>query len=157
MEATARTTASRLGPRDSRPRSLPRRLSVTLSGAWAAFIGLLPHVLHHAGPLAGAALFAGVGGSILFAALGLLAAIPFLLRLRRRTGGWRVPGGVLALMVVMFSISTLVIGPKIAGSEGRSDSDQASPTKTAPASQAPTQRAPAASENPAQAGHDAHH
>lgn len=126
------------------------RARVVLSGVLAAFLGLLPHVLHHTGPLAGAALFAGAGGSILFGAIGFVAAIPFLLRLHRRSAGWRVPAGVLALMVVMFSISTLVIGPKIAGSEG----DQAAPATTAPASQAPGE---GASQPPAQIGHEAHH
>ena len=57
----------------------------------AALLGAAPHVLHHAGPLAGAALFAGVGGTLLFGALGLAAATPLLLRMRRRSGSWRRP------------------------------------------------------------------
>ena len=45
---------------------------------WGGLIGLLPHVLHHVGPLAGAAILAGAGGTLLFAAIGFVAAIPFL-------------------------------------------------------------------------------
>jgi hypothetical protein len=78
-------------------------------------MGLAPHVLHHAGPLAGAALVGGVTGSLLFGAIGFVLAVPFLLRLRRRCGGWRVPGAVLAVMVVVFTISTFVVGPAISG------------------------------------------
>ena len=160
MEASAaRAEASLREPRSPRLRSsLARRLSLVLSAAWGGLIGLLPHVLHHAGPLAGAALFASAGGSILFGAIGLLAAIPFLRRVRRHTGGWRVPGAVLALMVVMFSISTLVIGPKIAGDGDSSSSDKAVPAEAIPASRAPNdEEAAAAAEPPAQGSHEAHH
>ena len=45
-----------------------------------------PHVLHHVGPLAGAALLVGATGKVLFGALGFLLAVPMLRRLRRRTG-----------------------------------------------------------------------
>ena len=82
---------------------------------WGAFIGLLPHVLHHVGPLAGAALLAGAGGTALFAAIGFVASIPFLLRLHRRFRTWRAPAIALALFALMFSVSSFVIGPAIAG------------------------------------------
>ena len=85
--------------------------------AWGAFIGLLPHVLHHVGPLAGAALLAGATGTALFAALGFVAAIPFLLRLYRRFRTWRAPAIALAVFALMFSISSFVVGPAIAGSD----------------------------------------
>jgi hypothetical protein len=81
----------------------------------AAVLGLAPHVLHHAGLLAGSALIAGTGGALLFGAVGFLAAIPFLLRAHRRCGNWRVPGALLALFAVVFSISTFVIGPAMSG------------------------------------------
>lgn len=82
---------------------------------WGAFIGLLPHVLHHVGPLAGAALLAGAAGTALFATIGLVAAIPFLLRLYRRFRTWRAPAIALAVFAVMFSLSSFVIGPAISG------------------------------------------
>jgi len=100
--------------------ALPRRTfrarawSAVLA-AWAAFIGVLPHVLHHVGPLAGAALLAGAGGRALFAAIGFVLAVPFLLRLYRRFKTWIAPATALAVMAVMFSISSFVIGPLITG------------------------------------------
>lgn len=105
--------------RPARP-TVREKAGLLASSIGAAVLGVLPHVLHHAGFLAGAALFAGTAGSLLFGAVGLLAAIPFLLRLHRRFGSWRVPAGVLALMAVMFSISAFVIGPAINGDEGSS-------------------------------------
>jgi hypothetical protein len=111
--------------------SLPRRVWLALSGAWAALTGLLPHVLHHAGPLAGAALFAGVGGTLLFGALGLLVAIPFLRRMHRRFATWRAPAIALALFAAVFSISAFVVGPRIGG-EGAAPESSAPPS-TAPA------------------------
>ena len=71
--------------------SLGGRLWGAVLGAWGAFTGVLPHVLHHVGPLAGAALLAGATGRLLFAALGVVAAIPFLSRLRRRFDSWKAP------------------------------------------------------------------
>ena len=88
-----------------------------LLAAWGAFIGLAPHVLHHVGPLAGAAVLSGAGGTALFAALGFLAAIPFLIRLHRRFKTWRAPAIALAVFAAMFSLSSFVIGPAISGGE----------------------------------------
>ena len=88
-----------------------------LVAVWGGFIGLLPHVLHHVGPLAGAALLAGTGGTVLFAAIGFVAAVPFLLRLQRRFGSWRAPAIALCVFAVMFSLSSFVIGPAIAGND----------------------------------------
>jgi hypothetical protein len=97
------------------PPSVLKRAWMAISTAFGAALGLAPHVLHHAGPLAGAALFAGVGGSLLFGALGFVLATPFLLRLRRRFGGWRMPLAALALFAAVFSVSTFVVGPAITG------------------------------------------
>lgn len=121
-----------------------RRAQLLVSGAVAVFLGLLPHILHHVGPLAGAALFAGVAGSLLFGAIGLVAAIPFLLRLHRRSGNWRVPAATLALFVAMFSLSAFVIGPVISG-EG--DGDGGAPARSADPSTAGN----------SDSGHAAHH
>jgi hypothetical protein len=113
------------------------RLRVWLSAVFAAVLGVLPHVLHHVGPLAGAALLGGVAGSLLFGAAGLLLSIPFLLRVHRRCGNWRIPAALLATFALVFSISTFVVGPAISGS----DSDDG------PASSSPAKPA----------GHEAHH
>ena len=84
---------------------------------WGGFIGLLPHVLHDVGPLAGAALLAGATGRVLFAAIGFVAAVPFLRRLHRRFATWKAPALALAVFAAMFSLSSFVIGPAIAGGE----------------------------------------
>ena len=124
------------------PLTLRQRAQAAVSSAVAALLGVLPHVLHHVGPLAGAALLAGTAGTLLFGAIGLLAAIPFLLRVHRRCGNWRVPAALLGLFAAFFAISAFVIGPAITGND--SASRKASPTQTAPAA-------------PAKRGHDAHH
>lgn len=147
---SATTTASTLNapsrpvaPEQGAPRTVRERVSALVSAVVAAVLGIAPHVLHHVGPLAGAALLAGTGGALLFGAIGLVAAIPFLVRVHRRCGNWRVPGALLVLFAVVFSISTFVIGPAISGS----DSGATSKSTT-------NQTAPAA---PAKEGHDVHH
>lgn len=86
-----------------------------VAAAWGGVLGVAPHVLHHVGPLAGAALLAGAGGTALFAAAGFAASIPFLLRLRRRFRTWAAPALATAAFAGMFTLSTLVIGPALAG------------------------------------------
>lgn len=81
----------------------------------ATVMGLAPHVLHHIGLLAGAAFVVGVGGNLLFGAVGLLLSIPLLRRLHRRFGTWKAPAVAAAVFAVMFSISAFVIGPAISG------------------------------------------
>ena len=117
-------------------RSLAGRAWSGLIALWGAFVGLAPHVLHHVGPLAGAALLAGAGGTLLFAALGFLAAIPFLLRLYRRFRTWKAPALALAVFAAMFSLSSFVIGPVISGED--------EPARPQPGIEQP-------------AGHDEHH
>jgi hypothetical protein len=116
-------------------RTVGQRVWVGVSSAGAVVLGVAPHVLHHIGLFAGA-LFAGVGGSLLFGAVGFLAAIPFLLRIHRRTGTWRVPGALLALFAVVFSISTFVVGPAITGTGNEKGSPRSGQTSqpTAPRS-----------------------
>jgi len=80
-------------------------------------MGVAPHVLHHVGPLAGAAFLAGAGGRLLFGGIAFAASIPFLLRIYHRFGTWVAPAIALAVMAAMFSFSTFVIGPAISGEE----------------------------------------
>ncbi len=86
--------------------------------AWGAITGVAPHVLHHVGPLAGAAVLAGVGGRLLFGAIMIVVSVPFLLRLYRRFGTWAAPAVALAAMAGMFTLSSFVIGPAISGERG---------------------------------------
>ena len=118
------------------------RLRVWLSAFFAAVLGLLPHVLHHAGPLAGAALLGGVGGSLLFGAAGLLLSVPVLLRVHRHCGNWRVPALLLVTFATVFSVSTFVVGPAL------TDSDD---------SPAPALTAPKGTDAKGDADHEAHH
>lgn len=125
------------------PRSLLARLWGAVLAVWAAFIGLLPHVLHHVGPLAGAAVLAGAGGRVLFAAIGLVVSIPFLRRIHRRFKTWMAPAIALVVMAALFSISSFVIGPLITG--------ESSDSNPQPAIQQPQP----GQEQPA--GHEDHH
>lgn len=86
-----------------------------LVGGLGIVMGIIPHVLHHVSLLAGTALVAGSGGTALFGAVGLLASVPFLLRLRRRFGTWRAPAIGLLVFAAMFSLSAFVVGPAISG------------------------------------------
>jgi len=94
------------------------RIGAAFSAALGAVAGAAPHVLHHIGPIAGAALLTGLGGTLLFGAIGFVLMIPMLLRLRRRFGSWAAPAVALALFGVMFMASTLWIGPAIRGGNG---------------------------------------
>lgn len=107
-----------------RSRSLLARAWSAILAAWGAFIGVLPHVLHHFGPLAGAALLGGAGGTALFAAIGFVAAIPFLIRLQRKFRTWRAPAIALAVFVVAFSFSSFVIGQALGRGSGSSSPSQ---------------------------------
>lgn len=107
----------RSGASDSGRRTLRSRLATTVTGVLGAVSGVAPHVLHHVGPIAGAALVAGVGGTVLFGALGFLLSVPFLLQLRRRSGSWRRPLAALLIFAAMFTVSATVIGPAIRGDD----------------------------------------
>lgn len=59
----------------------------------------------------------GVGGNLLFGALGLLLSVPLLRRLYRRFRTWKAPAVAVAVFAVMFSLSAFVIGPAISGTD----------------------------------------
>lgn len=86
-----------------------------LSAAWGTVSGIAPHVLHHVGPLAGAAVLAGTGGRVLFFLLGLALASPMLVRLYRRFRTWLAPAIAVAIFIVTYTVSSLFIGPLISG------------------------------------------
>jgi len=137
-------TASNATVRAAVPqRGATDRLGAALAGVGAAVLGAAPHVLHHVGPLAGAALLAGATGQLLFGAAGFLLALPMLRRLHRRRGSWVIPGGVLALMAVVFTVSSVVIGPALTDS-GRE-------------SRAPAKKVPSAPSGVSPSEHESHH
>jgi hypothetical protein len=108
------------------------RVRAGVAAASTGTLGAAPHVLHHAGPLAGTALLAGATGKLLFSVLGLALAVPMLRRLRRRSRSWRPPAAALAAMAVLFLVSTFVIGPALTGGSdaGPSEAPSGSPSHT---------------------------
>ena len=130
MDATVTATAD---PPALAGHPAPPKWRRIAAGAWAgtratlgALMGLAPHVMHHVGLLAGAALLTGaLGNSILYAA-GLLLSLPLLNRLRRRFNTWKAPvlGGV--IFTVMFAVSAFVIGPLINPGEAQTPVPSAS-------------------------------
>jgi hypothetical protein len=115
IEAPAATRARAVG-----------RVRAAVAAGGAAVLGAAPHVLHHVGPLAGAALLAGATGKLLFGAVGFALAVPILRRLRRRTRSWRVAAGALAVMAAMYTLSSFVVGPALTGA------DEPAPRENAP-------------------------
>lgn len=99
----------------------------TVSAIFGTLLGLLPHVLHHAGLIFGAALVTGAAGNMLFGALGLLFSVPLLRRLYTRFQTWKAPATALVILVAMFSLSAFVIGPAISGD---SSAETPSPVQT---------------------------
>jgi len=93
------------------------RVKALAAGVSAGLLGAAPHVLHHVGPLAGAAVLAGATGKLIFGVVGFVAMIPLFRKLHRKSGGWRVPALALAAMSVIFLFSTLVIGPALTGND----------------------------------------
>lgn len=118
IERTPEVEAPRQAPRHDatgigvRPVRSP---ATVVSAAAAVISGVAPHVLHHVGPLAGTALLAGAGGTILFAVAGFALSIPMLLRLRRRFGTWAAPAVASAIFGAVYLFSALVVGPALTG------------------------------------------
>lgn len=95
-----------------------------------ALLGLVPHVLHHIGFIAGAAFVTGFGGNAVFFLLGLVFSIPLLRRLYARFGTWRAPAVAVAVFAAAFTFSALVIGPALTGSSGDPSEGPSSPDPT---------------------------
>lgn len=98
-----------------RTRLAQSRIGTGLLALWGVVIGVAPHVLHHAGPLAGAALLAGAGGKLLFGAIGFAISIPFLLRLYRRFQSLVAPVVAAGAFLAIFLVSSVVVSPLISG------------------------------------------
>ena len=111
------------------PRGRLRAFWDSLSAGVGVALGIAPHVLHHIGLIAGAALVTGASGNLLFFALGLLFSIPLLRRLHRRFSTWGAPAIAVVVFAALFSLSAFVIGPALAGTPA-TDGDPTSPTQT---------------------------
>ena len=98
-------------------RGLGARLWGGVVAFFGAVMGVAPHVLHHVGPLAGAALLAGFGGQVLFFVLGLALSVPLLLRLYRRFGTLLAPALAVVAFAAVFTFSSVVVAPLLTGSD----------------------------------------
>ena len=116
------TTTTRRGDRTGRVRHM-------VSAVWGTLTGVAPHVLHHVGPLAGAAILAGTGGRVLFFVIGLGLTSPMLIRLYRRFGTWAAPAIAVAVFVITYTVSSLYLGPLLTG-EGTAPADTPPMTTT---------------------------
>lgn len=98
-----------------------RRFGARLWGgavaAFAAVSGVAPHVLHHLGPLAGAALLAGFAGQALFFVLGLALSVPMLLKLHRRFRTPLAPAIAVLAFAAVFTFSSVVVAPLLTDSD----------------------------------------
>lgn len=103
---------------------------IALTALVGGIMGLLPHLLHHAGLLGGAVLVTGATGNVLFAVLGLVFSLPPLGRLYRRFGSWKAPALALGVFALTFSLSAFVIGPAISNDDPNPDQDR-TPVQTA--------------------------
>jgi hypothetical protein len=99
-----------------RPR-LGTRVWAGVVAAWGVVTGVAPHVLHHVGPLAGAALLAGAAGKAMFFVVGLVLSIPMLRRVYRRFGTLAAPTLAIVAFAGVFTFSNLVVAPRLTGSE----------------------------------------
>lgn len=111
------------GPQSGPVAERPGRLAApwqTATAVVGALLGLVPHVLHHIGLIAGAALITGVTGNTVLLLLGLVFSVPLLRRLYRRFHTWRAPAVAIAVFAALFSLSTYVIGPAL-GADPSSD------------------------------------
>jgi len=86
-----------------------------VGAAVGVVLGIAPHVMHHIGLLAGAALVTGASGNALFYVIGLALSVPMLLRLYRRFRTPWAPAIAVAVFTGLFALSAFVIGPAISG------------------------------------------
>lgn len=84
-------------------------------------------MLHHVGPLAGTALLAGAGGTILVGVAGFALSILMLLRLRRRFASWLAPAVASTIFLAVYLFSSFVVGPTITGAIPEDNAAPATP------------------------------
>ena len=98
-------------------RGVGARLWGGIVALFGVVTGVAPHVLHHVGPLAGAALLAGFGGQVLFFALGLALSVPLMLKLYRRFGTLLAPAIAVFAFAAVFTFSSVVVAPRLTGTD----------------------------------------
>jgi hypothetical protein len=113
------------------PRSRWKSIRDSAGAAIGTVLGIVPHVMHHIGLLAGAALITGASGNALLYAVGLLFSVPMLRRIHRRFRTLWAPAIAVLVFTVLFSLSAFVIGPAISGS-GEPEAPEQQPAPTQP-------------------------
>jgi len=124
----ASTTAPIIAPAAARSRW--KAVRDTVGAVVGVVLGIAPHVLHHIGLLAGAALVTGATGNALFYVIGLVFSVPMLHRLYRRFRTPWAPAIAVAVFTGLFSLSAFVVGPAISGTDDAPS--PSSPTETTP-------------------------
>lgn len=128
----------------SPPQTRWKAIRDTTGAVVGTILGVIPHVMHHIGILAGAALLVGTAGNAVLYVVGMLFSVPMLRRLHRRFHTYWAPVIAVAVFTGLFSLSAFVIGPAISGA-----GDEAQPEPSAPS--APSAPGPGATD------HSAHH
>ena len=100
---------------EEQPRSRLRAVRDAAGAALGTVMGIVPHVLHHIGVLAGAALVTGATGNLVFFLVGLLFSAPLLRRIHRRFKTPWAPALAVLVFAALFSLSAFVVGPALAG------------------------------------------
>lgn len=102
-------------PAVAAPHGLSAKLWGGILASWAVVTGAAPHVLHHIGPFAGAAVLAGFGGQVIFFVGGLVLSLPLLRRIYRRFQSLVAPALAVLAFAALFAFSSLVISPQLSG------------------------------------------
>lgn len=118
MTETGPETSAETTPAEAKP-GLGARLWGGIVAFFGVVTGVAPHVLHHIGPLAGAALLGGFGGQVLFFALGIALSVPLLLRLHRRFGTLVAPAIAVVSFAAVFTFSSVVVAPLLTRDDSR--------------------------------------
>lgn len=91
----------------------PRSVWATIRAGIGAALGVVPHVAHHVGLVAGAAVLTGALGNAALYLIGLVLTVPLLRRLRARYRSAWAPALAVSLFTGLFALSALVVGPAI--------------------------------------------
>lgn len=124
----ADTTLAVVGKHSSPPIGRWRTIRDTAGAVVGAVLGIAPHVLHHIGLLAGAAIITGASGNAILYGVGLLFSVPMLRRLYSHARSWWAPALAVVAFTGLFSLSAFVMGPAISGT----DDAPALPSPTVP-------------------------
>ena len=112
------------------PHNRWRAIRDAAGAVFGAVLGIAPHVMHHSGLLAGAALITGAAGNVVFFGVGLVLSIPMFGRLYRHFRSWWAPALAVVAFTALFSLSAFVIGPAISGTNDAPAPSNPSPSPT---------------------------